>query len=327
MTLPLMFAGLYGASIVAFFVTSRYRAPLLPVYALGTGLLAVHLVDCARDRHWRAAVLASAFAGALLILLNLNPFGYQDDPGQGHLVLGISYEGSGRIDRAIEEYGRAASIPGPYSYEALHRKGEALAAAGRCEPACEALRDSVRLRPDNAVAISAWLRTAVACGTYPEARGAALKLDVGDDAGRANLLFAVGSMDQALGQTGVAELEYREVLRLRADHLGARLNLALLLRNTGRLDESLAQLLEAERLNPASGAVQLNLAKHDLFLGDRAAAERHMSRARDLGEAIPPDFLAALEGREPSRGIMTTGTPDESTGVRERENAGSSKRP
>jgi 4-amino-4-deoxy-L-arabinose transferase-like glycosyltransferase len=57
--LILGFLVVYGATIVAFFVTGRYRVPLAPFIAMGAALALVTLFRLARERRWaRAGTLA-----------------------------------------------------------------------------------------------------------------------------------------------------------------------------------------------------------------------------------------------------------------------------
>jgi len=298
LALPLGFGLSYAASVILFFVTTRYRLPVLPWMALGAGLLIDRLIRWAREGRARHALAGAAAAVTLLIALNLSDWGgYRDDPAQGHMALAQGWEALGREGEAADEYRRAAAAGGPYRYEALAREGEALARLGRSREALDSLQRSLRERPDNLDAAVALLGVAAASGGYGAAREFAIETVAGDQGVRAALQFTVGSMDQRLGLQQNAEAAYRRALELDPRHLGAALNLALLLRAQGRLPESLDRLLEAERIDPADATVQIQLAKHYLAVGDRVRALTHARRAEDGGARLEPEFREALEAR------------------------------
>jgi tetratricopeptide (TPR) repeat protein len=297
LALPLAFGVSYAASVIAFFVTTRFRAPVLPILALGCGMLADRMLAWWREGRRRPAMAAAAASGALLVAMNLDVWGYRDDPAQGHMALAQGWEASGRLSEAAGEYGRAAEMGGPYRYEALARRGIALATLGRAGEAASVLREALTERPDNLDAAVSLLDVAAASGGYAAAREFVLATAEGDAGLRGALLFTVGSMDQRLGRDTEAEAAYREALALDPSHLGAALNLALLLRLQGRLDESLDFLARAERIDPADPSVQVQLAKHHLALGDRPRALEHAARAEAAGGVLDPAFREALGPR------------------------------
>src|SRR5262249_48337231 len=144
----------YAASIIAFFVTSRYRAPVLPILALGCGLLVADLARRLRSQQSAAAVRIALAAAGLLLLLNLNLYGYHDDPGQGHLSLALAHQANGHTDQALAELDASIAADGPYLYEALRAKGETLLGLGRASEACDALTRSLAARPGNLEALA-----------------------------------------------------------------------------------------------------------------------------------------------------------------------------
>ncbi|HKY32291.1 MAG TPA: tetratricopeptide repeat protein, partial [Candidatus Polarisedimenticolia bacterium] len=293
--LPALILAAYAASIIVFFVTARYRAPVLPLLALGAGLLADRLVAEAAAGRRRAWAVAGAAALLLAVAVNINWFGYRDDPGQGHLALGLAHMVKGEHELALAAFDRSLAAGGPYAYEARRHKGEALAAAGRSADAVDVLAQALQERPDSADALASLLAAAASSGRLDEARALALATVPAAGPQRAQMHFLLGSMAQAVGRAEQAEAHYRQALAGRPGHLGARVNLALLLRGAGRLDQSLAELLAAERLAPASPVVHVNLAKHYLFVGRRDDALRHAGLARRAGAALEPEFERALE--------------------------------
>jgi hypothetical protein len=69
-TFPLWgFLPVYTASVVAFFVCSRFRAPVLPVMAILAAEACFHVLDLARHRRWPALAVTVAFLGGAAALI------------------------------------------------------------------------------------------------------------------------------------------------------------------------------------------------------------------------------------------------------------------
>jgi 4-amino-4-deoxy-L-arabinose transferase-like glycosyltransferase len=67
--LPLLFVIVYGATFLAFFVTGRYRVPLVPFVAMGAAVTLVRVVGfCTRRAFGRAALIVVICAGLTAIL-------------------------------------------------------------------------------------------------------------------------------------------------------------------------------------------------------------------------------------------------------------------
>lgn len=61
----LLYLGVYSATIVLFFVNSRFRVPLIPVMAVGAAYTLVRAVEAARAQRWGPVLLALGSAGAI----------------------------------------------------------------------------------------------------------------------------------------------------------------------------------------------------------------------------------------------------------------------
>ena len=298
LSLPLLFAATYGLSVIVFFVTSRYRMPVLPVWALGAGFFVDGVHRRIRGKQWSTLTVTGLLVLILIVALNINPTGYRADPAQGHLTLGLSHALADEPEEAIASFDRAIEMGGPYLYEALHRKGEVLLASGRREEAVDALKASLRITPGNPQVLALLLGTSVALGRYDTARDFVLTLESDDPVLAAVLHFTVGSMDQRMGNYPDAEGSYQASLEHDPAHLGSLVNLALLLRTVGRSQESLDVLLRAVQEHPHEPIVHLNLAKHYLFVGDTPRAREHAAEAERLGGAIDEGFRRALESAQ-----------------------------
>ncbi|UCE03259.1 MAG: tetratricopeptide repeat protein, partial [Candidatus Latescibacterota bacterium] len=108
----------YAAGIVLFFVSSRYRAPLLPALAVFAAAGSVWLWRTARQRAWRPLLGACAAACLTFTLSSIDWFG------------------AAEIDEV----------------QALYRVGSAHQKRGDCDAALSAFEEALRLNPAHALA-------------------------------------------------------------------------------------------------------------------------------------------------------------------------------
>jgi tetratricopeptide (TPR) repeat protein len=145
--LPLyLFAGAYSLSFIVFFVTSRYRLPLIPIAAI---LAAFGLVGFVRLRGkalgWPLAIAVAAF---LLFNANLAAAGRPGSQGLNHFDAAIGLHEQGKDVEALAELREALkldSATGVLSVEA-----DLLAARGEFAEAERAGRAAIRLHPSDA---------------------------------------------------------------------------------------------------------------------------------------------------------------------------------
>jgi tetratricopeptide (TPR) repeat protein len=102
---PLLFLASYAAGILLFFVTARYRAPLLPLLALFASRALLWLVSSARRRHWPAVARGLGLAIAVFILSTVDFLG-QDavDTVEADYRIATTFEKSGRFQDALLRY-------------------------------------------------------------------------------------------------------------------------------------------------------------------------------------------------------------------------------
>ncbi|MCH2104820.1 MAG: tetratricopeptide repeat protein [Planctomycetes bacterium] len=136
---------IYAATIVAFFVCSRFRAPLIPILACGAGHALAWLWHAARNRPKQAlgaALCAVALAG--LSLLSSPAKSDSDAPGQWQL--GVAAWRSGSHDAALEHF-RASLKSRPDYWYAWRDLGAVLLDKGDLPSAHEALQSGLEIRP------------------------------------------------------------------------------------------------------------------------------------------------------------------------------------
>ena len=95
----------YSASVIIFFVCSRYRMPVIPFLIMFGSFFIWWLFQKAKNKEFSKLVISLAVAVILFFTLNTRlDVLVPHKPYTDHYVLGISYQNLGQLDRAIEEY-------------------------------------------------------------------------------------------------------------------------------------------------------------------------------------------------------------------------------
>ncbi|HLA79612.1 MAG TPA: tetratricopeptide repeat protein [Vicinamibacteria bacterium] len=314
------FAPVYAVSVVAFFVSSRYRLPLLLPLCLGTGHAASRLLHAWSTRQVRR--LAALGAGLLpLAVLAAWPFGLDDGRSEEATLLVLHLVDNGQLDEAQDRLARLEAhhpARGRLWYRvgsAYQVRGDAAEAVRLFERAhrAEPDRPEIRLglgqvlldlgRPAEAVPHLRASRTAGWRPALAEFELARALLEAGDDQGAAAVVDtarippetgargwqAWGELALGAGRPQLAAAWLGESLTRSPEVAAAREKLGLALAMLGRDDEAEIALVEALRLDPGSASAHLNLAVLRARQGRRAEAR---SLAREALR-LRPDYLEA----------------------------------
>jgi tetratricopeptide (TPR) repeat protein len=309
----------YAASVAAFFVSSRYRLPLLVPLAAGTGFAIVRIVEAARARATRP-LAAHAAAVVLLFALVLWPHGLDDGRSEERTVMLLWLVDNGQTAEALR---RLPAVEAGHSEPALllYRLGQALDENREAERAASLLERSLALdpRPETRLALGqALLDTGRAAEAVPHLE-AALAANARPDLagfGLVQALAATGRPDEAAARLerlslppgtdaasllalGTTALQLRRPdLALRfldrgiaQDSGGAALRekKGLALAMLERPVEARAELEEARRLDPSSASACLNLAVLEAQQG-RVGSARSLARE---ALRLQPDYSQA----------------------------------
>ena len=285
------FVPVYGLSTAVFFVTSRYRMPLLlPLCGLAAAAL-VWGFDRARAR---CGAALSRFALALVAAAGLVnwPLGLDDGrgfeqtrqavwlveqgrfedvrtyvarlapghshPGLLHYRVGRALAESNRFDDAIEQF-RLALAAEPAELATRLELGQALTVTGRAADALPHLTAALEGGHRADVAAPWLVRALVAAGDRE--RAVALLAAVPEAiAARSDTALDLGTMALELDAPVPAERWLRLAVTSESDRAEAheKLGVALLLQD--RVDNAIVSLETARRLDPASASARLNLA-------------------------------------------------------------------
>ena len=250
-----MFVPVYGAAVVLFFVTDRYRLPLFVPLCATAGAALLRCVDLLRARQFGAVsrpAVAIAFT-ALVAFWNLgldNGFGGEQTRRAVWLVEQGSFE---EARRYLEQISPAHSHPGVLRF----RVALALLDAGRPDEAAPLLSEAMAIDGPRPAIRNALLGAALDAGTLSLEQNAPreairwlrMAVDAAPDNAEAHEKLGVAIF---LNGDPAAARPYLE----RARHLdpgsaSARLNLAAVYAELRLFPEARREALEALRLDPA----------------------------------------------------------------------------
>jgi len=105
LALVLGFVGLYGAGVLLFFVTARYRLPLVPLCAVFAGLGVTACVRWARAQSWRSLTCGIGVVVAAAALCWSDPFDVaHTDESDGYLLVGQAHANAGELADAVRAF-------------------------------------------------------------------------------------------------------------------------------------------------------------------------------------------------------------------------------
>lgn len=321
------FVPLYAVAVAVFFVSERYRLPLLVPLCIGGGAALDALYRAAASRAWRKA-------GTLLGLIVIagvganRPVGLDDARAEERTRMAERSALLERFEDAEAWTAKAEEIhlmPGVLHF----RVGRALAARGQAEAAVAHLQEAVRLDPDRpetsyalgqalldagrAAEAVPHLRAALAGGTRLDLAGYDLARALAATGERAEALRvlrtvrpaqpddaaswqALGRLAQQLNAPALAAGFYRESVRAAPTAPESHTQLGLMLAVTGDFAAAARSFESAAALAPGDPSIHLNLAVAYAALGRVEAARNSAGEALRLDPSYSRarDFLEAL---------------------------------
>jgi Flp pilus assembly protein TadD len=247
----LIYAALYSAGNVAFFICDRYRYPVWPVLAVlaGGGLLAG--LEMIRQRRWRGLLCALACAGLMAAVSLPNWFGIKlPNFAQDYFFRSSAWYEKGRFAEALEDINRSVELD-PLNAGAQEHRGNVLFALNRLDEARRAYEQAVKLIPGNS---SVWNN--------------------------------LGATLEALGDTDAALRAYRRATECQPPSPSAFLGIAFIQIRAGHLEDATATLDQLEKLQRTPHAAALAARSViERRRGDTRQADALEQRARQLDPA------------------------------------------
>ncbi len=207
----------YAAAVVLFFITGRFRYPVVPLVCAFAGIAAWRIVEFVKNKRWRKVGVSAGVLAVLAVGVNLRDSNIEklSEPGLVYYNLASRLmlieriaESPSYFERAVEEL--ADTPPSLYLDwgVALHRLGRLDEAVERYEKAAELGESSPKLPMNLATAYTTLGRNEEAEGAYlwamrvaPDWRDAYLGA-ANSAAARRRFREAVGYLDQGLARLG-----------------------------------------------------------------------------------------------------------------------------
>ena len=280
--LPLAgFVLVYMASVVVFFVNSRFRVPVLPPLMILGSFAVFWLLDALRARRIAAAAAGLVCVTVLGLASRAVPAHVIRDDSNGLFQLGVAAVAEGETERAIELLGRAVEA-NPRNVDARIALGTMLKHAGRPRAALTQLERAVRDDPSKVDALDPLLGLLYDAGRWQRLGQLAAPHLRGD-----------GCFEPAYFHSGRAALQRGRVDRVRAFASGSK-----------RAGETVARafdlLAKATECNRRSFRAPFAAGNAALALEDRARARVYFERAHEALDSAPasavPEGLQELAG-------------------------------
>jgi tetratricopeptide (TPR) repeat protein len=304
---------LYMVSVVAFFVTSRYRLPAVPIALLFAAYGAHRIFLAVEARQLRPLVIALSIVAGLALATNAGA-GRMNMAGDGytHFALGYSYERQGMETHALREYHTAQRLLPDHLDSALRLA--ALHSARKEHAAATAVyRSLLQQRPASSRARFLLGNTYLEAGRFEEA--AAQYEEVAEQRPDwAGLQGRLGYAYLMSRRPLLAVQSYRQALELRPDSTVVRYQLARLYNEMDSLAAAAGQyqiLLAAEPENALLHTLLANALIGDPIRDIGVGGNEHIERAEGhLRRALELDpngtqarwslaMLRARQGRYP----------------------------
>jgi tetratricopeptide (TPR) repeat protein len=272
----LLFFAAYGLSVVLFFVTARFRLPIVPLLACFAGAAVAWASEAVRARRVRVILAGGAALVACAVLCNLNPGLGRRRPVEGTAqswfrpdpdYLDFASQHNNAAGRCLERgdaagaarEARAGLALSPRHPTLFYNLGRALESSGDLRGAMGAFARALEGNPGNADAASRLGLLRYRAGELDSAR-TALELAVRSAPSNADAWNTLGAARFKLGDVERARVAFAQAVRLAPRWTEPRFNGALLLSKLGRHEEAAAELRGLHRGAPKSGLFAATLA-------------------------------------------------------------------
>ena len=251
----------YAASVVLFYVFSRYRFPLVPMLVLFAAAGLAGLPDALRETRWGAlgtGVIAAVVAASIC---NRPMVPEVSARATMQYNLGVALVQTGRVDEATGHFEQALRIMPDY-VTAHYNLGLALVQLGRLPEAVEQYEQALRIKPDYVSAHYNLGLALVQLGRLPEAMGhweqaLRLKSDYAEAAN--NLAWLLATLAPADGGDPVRAVKLAEQACELTDNQAAENldTLAVAYAADGRFNDAITTAQKAIELARSAGQTQL----------------------------------------------------------------------
>jgi tetratricopeptide (TPR) repeat protein len=227
-----------SALMIAFFVTARYRAPMLLVLAIFAACAWETLLTRWRERGSRALYAPLGGLLAAAVVCNLPGIAVRAEHGVYERInLGFMLAEDGRLEEAVAQFEAAVRIeptsPEAFGALALARKGQ-----GRIDEALRLYGEALRSYPDDSDTLNDLALTLIQMGR-PEEAEPHLRLALRHRPENAEIRANLGALLVQRGRFDDGVRELREALDFDARCILAYANLSAAFEMAGRLDQAI----------------------------------------------------------------------------------------
>ncbi len=265
-----IFGLVYAASVIAFFVTARYRAPLRPLLGLFAIVGAVALWRTVRAGGPRAWWTGAAAIG-LAALLNLHPWlrSHKPSPAQFYQSIATIRHNQGRWADALAWQQRTVAADSTYP-EANLNLGTLFMLLDRPDEALPAFERERRFDPDDGRNLASLGQTLARLGRWEDAQRAYADAEA---SGFLDVpaLYNHGRILERLGRFDDAAARYRNAVKIDSTFADAWNNLGVLAARERRWDDARTFWERAVAVRPGYEPALDNLRR----LRERAGGEPH----------------------------------------------------
>jgi len=277
--LYLGFVSVYMISLIPFFITARYRLPVVPFLIVFAAFGAFKMAQVVQKKKWRQAGIAAGAGVVAAIFVTLPMVNY--DFGFNHTVVGSVYSDLATeepnqaveyIEKAIVEYKTALELR-PLSVDAHYNLGVTYQRVGYYSGAVKELESAVRLQPTHAYASQA----------LEEAR---LALEETGDRVDASAIphtnFERGLDYTKRKQNDQALLMYLQVLKKDPHHAGAWSQVGAVYFDSGNYGQAIQKFKKGLKYKPNHFVLNNNIAGAYYKQGNTKRARRHWEKCLEV---------------------------------------------
>lgn len=319
------FVPAYAIAVALFFMSERYRLPLLVPLTIGAGAAVDLFLTCIQEKNWRRLAVPAAAVAALLVAVNTRVATANDGKWEeglrlaAQLVLQGKFDESDRwIDKLEASTTRRGSASGSIGLQLLLKNeparalrhlenaakldpnksgieyalGQALLGVGRAEDAIAHLRfgfENGATLPMTGYHLAAALKDA---GRIDEARAVLPKVKMTTES-RVEDWLTVGRLGMELKSPDLAAPYFQKAAELAPGNGEARLQFGVSLVVLKRFDDAARELTEAARIDPNSAPALAYLAYCEQQLNRLDAARQHLNAAMAIDPNDPMVKLLA----------------------------------
>jgi len=289
----MLFLVLYSLSIILVFVSSRYRAPVIPALAVLASGGILHLLDVIREKKWKTLVLFSIGSFIIILFSSIpGPFCEEKVNFEAEMYYALAHRANekGNAEEAINYYTRALAI-NPALDDAHNNLGAALVQTGSLDNAISLFEHILKKNPDREDVHNNFGMALVKKEQYDAAilhYQKALALNPHFTEAYYNLANAL----RVLGRNKEAMENYRLAIRTKPDYTQAHYNLGNLYASINELDHAAAEYLRALEIEPHNPQAGTNLGNTYLLQNKLEDAEKMFRNVLTYN----PDFAHALFG-------------------------------